>query len=85
VISSLPDWRSSPRVIKVGLYSPEYLPELGPGRDGVQFNNVALFLLESVDNELNISGRFLYYVSGDGGGDDDDGAGSLVKHIRLVE
>jgi hypothetical protein len=72
-------------VIKVSLYNPELPPDLGPGHEEVEFTNVALFLLENVDNQYNITGRFLYYVTGTGGGDEDEAGGSLVKHIRLVE
>jgi len=83
--SSLPDWRSSPRVIKVALYNPEQMEDWGSGNEEANFNNVALFFLESVDNSNNITGRFLYYVTGNGTGDDDEDGGSLVKHVRLVE
>lgn len=83
--SSLPDWRSSPRVIKVALYGPEQMENMGEGRGEVTFNNVALFFLENVDNDHNITGRFLYYVTGSGSGDEDEDGGSLVKHVRLVE
>ena len=33
----------------------------------------------------NITGRFLYYVTGSGSGDENEDGGSLVKHVRLVE
>jgi hypothetical protein len=80
------DWRNSPRIIKVAIYNPEYLPDLGPGANAeIPFNNVALFFVEDVTDDNAITGRFLYYVTGSDGGDDDDDAGSLVKHVRLVE
>jgi hypothetical protein len=77
------DWRSSPRILKIALFSPQ---------DGIQgsnvtFNNLALFFLESVGSPTNmntITGRFLYYVPGNGSGEDPAG-GSLIKALRLVE
>jgi len=85
IISNLPDWRSSSRVIKVGIYHPQMLAALDAGGSQVPFTNVALFLLEDVDDQNAISGRFLYYVTGSGSGNQDESGGSLVKHIRLVE
>lgn len=85
VISNLPDWRSSSRVIKVGIYDPGMLATLDGGGSQVPFTNVALFLLEGVDGLNNITGRFLYYVTGSGSGNEDPSSGSLVKHVRLVE
>jgi len=85
IISNLPDWRSSSRVIKVGIYNPEMLAALDAGGSQVPFTNVVLFLLEDVDDQNAISGRFLYYVTGSGSGNQDESGGSMVKHIRLVE
>ncbi len=84
IISNLPDWRSSPKVIKVGIYNPELISTFNGSAD-VEFNNVGLFLLENVDNQDNITGRFLYYVTGSGSGDETASGGSLVKHLVLVE
>ncbi len=84
IISNLPDWKSSPKVIKVGIYNPELISTFNGSAD-VEFNNVGLFLLENVDNDVNITGRFLYYVTGTGSGNESESGGSLVKHLVLVE
>jgi Flp pilus assembly protein TadG len=84
VNSNSPDWRNSSRVMKVALFSPDQLVNLTPqGSAAVNFNNVALFFIESVDNNDDITGRFLYYVSGEstGGGP----TASLIRRVRLVE
>jgi len=76
------DWRNSPKVIKVALFDPQQLASLAGAGDPVTFNNFGLFLLESVTG-TGITGRFLYYVSGNN--DEAVGGGSLVRHVRLVE
>jgi hypothetical protein len=84
VSSNSPDWRNSSRVMKVALFDPNQLASLSPqGSATVEFNNVALFFIESADNNDNITGRFLYYVSGEstGGGP----TASLIRRVRLVE
>jgi hypothetical protein len=84
VNSNSPDWRNSTRVMKIALFSPDQLVKLTPqGSAEVEFNNVALFFIESADNNDNITGRFLYYVSGEstGGGP----TASLIRRVRLVE
>ncbi len=83
--SSFPDWRSSPRVMRIALYDPSDMATLGNGPAPVQFNNVALFFLEGVDANAAISGRFYYYVNGAGSPASGGSSGSLVKHVRLVE
>ncbi len=82
--SNSPDWRNSSRVMKVALFDPNQLSKLTPqGSATVEFNNIALFFIESADNSDNITGRFLYYVSGEstGGGP----TASLIRRVRLVE
>jgi hypothetical protein len=84
VNSNSPDWRNSTRVMKVALFDPNQLSRLTPqGSATVDFNNIALFFIESADNNDNITGRFLYYVSGEstGGGP----TASLIRRVRLVE
>jgi hypothetical protein len=70
--------------MKVALFDPNQLSKLTPqGSATVEFNNIALFFIESADNSDNITGRFLYYVSGEstGGGP----TASLIRRVRLVE
>jgi hypothetical protein len=81
--SSQADWRHSPRVIKVALFDPGQIPTMGSGLP-VQFNNIVLFFLETVDPvEGSVTGRLLYYSVGNN--DDEGDAGALVKRVKLVE
>jgi Putative Flp pilus-assembly TadE/G-like len=77
--SDYEDWRSSPRVIKVAVYDPASI-----GQTRLEVTNVAVMFLESVSNADVITGRFMYYVNGTEG-DEEDVEGSMVKHVRLVE
>ena len=80
------DWRSSPRVIKLALFDPNQFGVMTTGQPPVQFNNIALFFLENVDNQDAITGRFFYYVNGTSSPSSGGASGgSLVKHVRLVE
>jgi hypothetical protein len=84
-------WISSPRVVKVALFSPDQLQDtqILNGNKNIVFNNFGLLFLEKPTSEPrggekgNITGRFLRYV----GGDENLGpaAGPLVKYIKLVE
>ena len=86
IISNLPDWRSSPKVIKVAIYNPEHAADLGTGQRGRRSSTTsACSSWRASTTSDNITGRFLYYVTGTGSGDEDDDGGSLVKHVRLVE
>jgi putative Flp pilus-assembly TadE/G-like protein len=82
--SQFPDWHNSPRVIKIALFDPGQLANIGPGQSSVDFNNIALLFLEGFNQgENNLYGRFLYFATGSG--EPGPGAGSLVKRLRLVE
>jgi len=84
-------WISSPRVVKVAMFSPEQLQdqEILNGNKSIVFNNFGLLFLETPANgpsngqHGDITGRFLRYVSGD----ENLGPtpGPLVKYIKLVE
>jgi hypothetical protein len=84
-------WISSPRVVKVALFSPVQLQDkdILNGNKNIVFNNFGLLFLErpltgtSKGKPGDIRGRFLRYV----GGDENLGvaAGPLVKYIKLVE
>ena len=80
--SSAPDWRASPRVVKIGLFDPG---QLGPAQTQVVFNNLGMMFLEGFDPATNtLTGRIFYFASGT----DDPGDplhGTLVKRLRLVE
>ena len=72
----------SPRVIKVAMYDPTQIDK--PGMQDIKFNNFALFFIEEQKNQKDpITGRFLFYVSGE----DAPGpsTGPLVRVLRLVE
>jgi hypothetical protein len=84
-------WISSPRVVKVAIFSPEQLrdQDILNGNKSIVFNNFGLLFLEtpaagpSNGQHGDITGRFLRYVSGD----ENLGPtpGPLVKYIKLVE
>jgi hypothetical protein len=84
-------WISSPRVVKVALFSPDQLVDKQTlnGNKAIVFNNFGLLFLEKPVQGKNkgkpgdITGRFLRYV----GGDETLGPapGPLVKYIKLVE
>jgi hypothetical protein len=84
-------WISSPRVVKVAMFSPEQLQDqdILNGNKSIVFNNFGLLFLEtpaagpSNGQHGDITGRFLRYV----GGDENLGPtpGPLVKYIKLVE
>ncbi len=85
--SAYADWRSSPRVVKIALYSPGQIATLGPNVN-IKFNNIALVFLEDPPtpppggNPAAAAGRFLYYASGGSGG---GSTGFLVKTLKLVQ
>jgi hypothetical protein len=84
-----PDWRGSPRVVKVGVFDPNQIANIqGGGNLTLKFNNIALLFLEGLTgegaNEV-VQARFLYYVSGTGDPGEDGAGGSLVKKIVLVK
>jgi Putative Flp pilus-assembly TadE/G-like len=84
-------WISSPRVVKIALFSPDQLQDkdILNGNKNIVFNSFGLLFLEKPKPGKNggkpgdITGRFLRYV----GGDENLGpaAGPLVKYIKLVE
>lgn len=84
-------WISSPRVVKVALFSPEQLQDdkILQGNKPIEFNNFGLLFLEKPAQGKNkgkpgdITGRFLRYVSGDE--NLGPASGPLVKYIKLVE
>jgi hypothetical protein len=70
---------SSPRVIKIGIFDPTQITS--GGMQSIVFNNFALMFLEPMPGGLSdVSARFMYFASGESGGD-----GSLVLYLRLVE
>jgi Flp pilus assembly protein TadG len=74
------NWMNSPRVVKLAMSAPGQL--YSPGKQTVVFNNFALFFIEGMNsNHDAVTGRFLYYATGDSNGPVN---GSLVKQIRLV-
>lgn len=91
------DPMESPRVIKVPLFDQVATPP-GPGRNKVQFTDVAYFFLEDMDipgggggggggggaaASEGVTGRFLFHAPGTGA--NGEVSGSFVKVLRLVE
>jgi putative Flp pilus-assembly TadE/G-like protein len=75
-------WLASPRIIKIALFEPGQL--LKPGMQTIEFNNFGLMFIEAQQNlKAPVTGRFLYYVSGNG--DPGPTTGSLVKTLKLVK
>ena len=74
----------SPRVITVALFDPSEVRK--GGRRSIQFNNFARFFVEKQDSPQDpVTGRFLFYVKGAGGGANrGTRTGSLVKQLRLI-
>ncbi len=92
--SKYADWRDSPRVMVIGLMSPEYIANIqGGGNLIFEFNNLALFFLEGYATAADgysgpapqapVKGRFLYFVHSTG--PTGPVAGSLIKKLQLVE
>jgi Flp pilus assembly protein TadG len=85
--SKWPQWRDSPRVIKVALFDPA--EEVKSGRIKIEFNNIALMFIEDyirpkgkAGGEDAVVARFLTFAEGSsvaGPG------GPLAKVLRLVE
>lgn len=82
--SNQSDWRNSARVVKIAMYDPTQITDLGD-RHPITFNNVALFFLEGFVKGSgphgNIAGRFLFYAQGEEG----PNVGPLAKFLRLVK
>jgi hypothetical protein len=75
-------WMSSPRVVKIALFAPTELD--GSGMQTIRFNNFALMFIEEQQQMRDpVTGRFLYYVSGEGS--PGETTGSLVKTLKLVK
>lgn len=75
-------WMSSPRVVRIALFSPGQITK--SGMQTIEFNNFALMFIEAQNSMKDpVTGRFLYYVSGN----DAPGTttGSLVKTLKLVK
>jgi hypothetical protein len=82
---SFPDWRSSPRLITVGLFDPNAIRNDGSPDQidpSVTFNNFARIWLDGVSSSGEISAHFL--GAGPGGTADENG-GMLLSTLRLVE
>lgn len=76
------DWLNSPRIVKIALFAPGQITK--SGMQTIEFNNFALMFIEA-QNTLKdpVTGRFIYYVSGnDAPGNT---TGSLVKTLKLVK
>lgn len=91
--SQYPDWKSSPRVIKVALFDPNEMAEIAAhwqdpdtkGSHNIKFNNFALLWLEGLQGAQNdpyVAARFLWYATGTGGGPT---VGSLPLYLRLIK
>ncbi len=82
-----PDWRASPRVIKVGLMDPHQVIDIHDGgHTNVEFNDFAVLFLEGFQgsgNQAPLVARFLWYASGTGGGGPT--TGPLIRILQLVE
>ena len=80
------DWRSSPRVVTLGLFDPSQIAGVqGGGGLNIKFNNFALFFIEGFlgsGAQAPVLGRFLYSANGSGSGPT---VGSLVRTLRLVQ
>jgi hypothetical protein len=79
----------SPRVVKMILIAPNDIE--GTGRDYWTVRNFGQFFIEEfweeghgVNAEAHVRGRFMYYMSGTGGGPG-EATSPLVKTLRLVE
>lgn len=82
------NWRSSPRVVTIGLFNPGQIAAINSGGLGnapITFNNFALMFLDHVDNGGSVYGRFLFFASGSGNGGGGNTVGSLVKTVKLVQ
>jgi hypothetical protein len=81
--SQYPDWRSSPRTIRIGLFDPG---QIDPAQSSVVLNNLGLMFVEGFNTSTNqLTGRIFYFATGNGNPDQDAGVGTLVKTLRLVE
>lgn len=85
--SNQADWTKSPRVIIIGLISPEYWisgSENGNTKpdEGSVFTNFARMFLQDMDKNDNIQAIFLGHAPGSPGG---EVAGPLVKVLQLIE
>jgi len=86
--SSFSNWRDSPRVIKVAVFSPEHLLGLTGGYADMTFNNFVLLFLDRIQNvDANqgdeVVARFLYSIPG--AGEPGGGPNTLVRKLVLVE
>jgi hypothetical protein len=83
--SSSPDWTKSPRVIIIGLISPEYwiADKKNTKPDpGSTFSNFARMFLLDVEGNDNVQAIFLGPAPGGGGGPNQ---GPLVRVLQLIE
>ena len=77
----MPDWRNHPRVIKIALFDPREVEK--SGMQSLAFNNIALMFLETQEGKKDqVTGRFIEFAKGIGGGPD---TGASVLYLRLVE
>lgn len=80
--SKYSSWMDSPRVVRLALFDPSQITK--SGKQTIRFNNYALMFIEQQAQMKDpITGRFLYYASGDASGPST--TGSLVKALRLVQ
>jgi hypothetical protein len=80
---------ASPRIVKMILISPDQIQK--GGRDDWVVQNFGQFFIEEFHEEgqgqdkiAHVRGRFMYYISGTGGGHG-EATSPLVKFLRLVE
>jgi len=69
---------TSPRIVKIPFYDPDYPPD--SGRNTVEVIRLGAFFVEGISGR-NVMGRFME-ITAPGFG---DGTGSLIKDVRLVE
>lgn len=85
VNSKYPDWKSSPRVVKVAVFDPHEF-QRAMSSHTIKFNNFALLWLEGMKGSGNknsyVAARFLYYATGSGGGPE---TGPFPLYLRLIK
>ena len=69
---------SSPRIIKVPLYDPNYPPD--SGRNTVQITKLGAFFIEGISGR-NVTGRFIEITTAGNPGS----SSSMLKSVRLVQ
>jgi hypothetical protein len=87
-----PNPMDSPRVILVGLFSPQIITQIqsngnNPLKHKVVINDFALFFLQGYGpggNQAPVQGRFLTYATGSGVPTGGQQAGALIRVLQLI-